>query len=501
MNRTLVDYYRCPEEFAGCFLRGETSSGPGYFMFGPKAICYGSITKGEVRPNANEELHDALNDAVVQPGAVWLSFDPEQAVEALRLERYCGSSPNQTLLAGALANKLYYLARPLLGVSVRRHLQRLRLRNWRSIPFPRWPVDGTVEQVHETLLRLCVQAHEEREIPFIWFWPQGLSSCVAVTHDVETTRGRDFCLALMDLDESFSVKSSFQLIPQERYAISMAFLERIRSRGFEVNIHDLNHDGQLFVSEAQFLHRARRINQYGRAFGALGFRSGALYRNPNWYGALEFSYEMSVPNTAHLDPQRGGCCTVMPFFVGNMVEIPLTTTQDYSLFHMLSDYSINLWRQQLDLIGKRHGMATFNVHPDYVIEPKARSTYVQLLQYIAGLRSEGKIWLALPREVNEWWRHRAQMRVVRHCGEWKIEGPHSELAQLAFARRRGHELEYSWTAADGSQRSAVVPHSSPQKTAALGPAVPAAFPSRSEQVLAAAAPPTGSTMRAGRPHD
>ena len=37
-----------------------------------------------------------------------------------------------------------------------------------------------------------------------------------------------------------------------------------------------------------------------------------MYRNQDWYDVFEFSYDMSVPNVAHLDPMRGGCCTVMP---------------------------------------------------------------------------------------------------------------------------------------------------------------------------------------------
>jgi len=421
---------------------GEPSPYPGHFGFGPESICYGSITTGELRSTAAEVLHDALNDATVQPGVVDLSFDPDQVVDNLRFERYCGGHQGEALFSGRFSTRAYYLVRPLLGVGVRRHLQRLRLRGWRSTPFPRWPVDQTVELLHKMLLRLCIQANAGKEIPFIWFWPKGYSSCVSLTHDVETTKGRDFCPTLMDLDESFGFKSSLQLIPEERYSISTSFLETIRSRGFELNVHDLNHDGRLFANKAQFLRRAKRINQYAREFGAQGFRSGALYRNLDWYDALDFSYEMSVPNTAHLDPQSGGCCTVMPYFAGGMVEIPLTTTQDYSLFHILNDYSITLWRQQLDLIGRGHGLATFNIHPDYVIEPKARATYVKLLHHLATLRSDKEMWIALPGEVNTWWRQRAQMHLVRQAHGWAIEGFGCERAQLAYARLRGEELEY-----------------------------------------------------------
>ena len=84
---------------------------------------------------------------------------------------------------------------------------------------------------------------------------------------------------------------------------------------------------------------------------------------------------MSVPNVAHLEPQRGGCCTVTPYFVGKIVELPLTATQDYSLFHIIGDYSIALWKKQIDLIRKRHGLISFCTHPGYLIEPRARAVY------------------------------------------------------------------------------------------------------------------------------
>jgi len=441
MNRTFVDYYRCPEQFASCFLDGEPSRHLGHFRFGPEAICYGSISKGEVHNNPEGELHDALNDAAVEDGAVRLSFDPDQVVNNLRFECYCGSSRRHSFLSGGLANKLYYLARPILGVSVRRHLQKLRLADWRSIPFPRWPVDRTVEQVHETMLRLCVQAHDGK-VPFIWFWPEGFSSCAVVTHDVEAVKGRDFCPALMDIDENFGIRSSFQLIPEKRYTLSPSFIQSIRWRGFEVNVHDLNHDGRLFASEAKFFDRARRINQYGRALGAHGFRSGALYRNLAWYGALEFSYDMSVPNVAHLDPQRGGCCTVMPYFIGKILELPVTTTQDYSLFYILKQYSIDHWKRQIAQIMEKHGLASFIAHPDYILEPRTRDTYKALLAYLADLRSQGTIWIALPREVNQWWRARSQMKLARRGNKWVIEGPEKDKARVAYAVLHGRRLAY-----------------------------------------------------------
>jgi hypothetical protein len=442
VQRTFTDYYRCPEEFTRCF-RGDTlPSRTGYFRFGPQAICYGTNRKGAVSASVDGGLYDALKDVVLKSGEVHLSFDSDEVVDNLRFERYSNGSENRSPLAGKLANKLYYCARPFLGVGVRRHLQKLRLADWQSIPFPRWPIDQTVEQLHEMMLRLCVEAHAGKKVPFIWFWPDAHTSCVSVTHDVEAAEGRDLCPALMDLDESFGIRSSFQLVPEKRYALSSSFLEDMRARGFEVNVHDLNHDGRLFSSESGFFERVERINQYGRAFHAKGFRSGALYRNLAWYEGLDFSYDMSVPNAAHLDPQRGGCCTLMPYFVGKILELPVTTTQDYSLFHILNQYSTELWEYEIRQITDQHGLASFIIHPDYLVEPRACDTYKSLLAFLAGLRSEGKVWFALPREVNDWWRARSQMKLVEHGNNWEVEGPEKDRARVVYAVLHGDRLAY-----------------------------------------------------------
>ncbi len=114
-----------------------------------------------------------------------------------------------------------------------------------------------------------------------------------------TTFGRDFCSSLMDINDSFGIKSSFQIVPERRYGVSPEYLESIKSRGFEVAVQDLNHDGHLFRERGEFLRRVAKINAYGRQYGADGFRSAVLYRNQDWYGDLDFSYDMSVPNVAH----------------------------------------------------------------------------------------------------------------------------------------------------------------------------------------------------------
>ena len=376
----LSEYYRCPAALLAPLLAARApAERAGYFRLGPETICYGRLAGGNTARSPVGPLEDALKHLRMEGQEIQLPFDAGDVVENLRRERYAAHFRQEGRVFNELLRKAYYLVRPLLGVSVRRHLQKMRLRGWDAISFPDWPVDTTVERIHQMLLALSLKAQGMQKIPFIWFWPEGFSSCAIMTHDVEDPSGKSFCARLMDLDEAAGLRSSFQVVPENRYSVSPHFLESITSRGFEVNIHDLKHDGRLYADHAEFLRRAKRINNYAREYGAEGFRSGILYRNADWYNAFDFSYDMSIPNVAHLDPQRGGCCTVMPYFIGKIVELPLTCTQDYTLFQILDDYSIDLWKQQIALLREHHGLISFIVHPDYIRERRAQDTYKALL--------------------------------------------------------------------------------------------------------------------------
>lgn len=448
-ERNFVDfeflrYFGCPARFGTFALTGRPTGEDRFFHFGPDLICYGQRAAGRPVAGVTHLLDDALPDVGVRGATLQLPFNPSDIVDNLRYERYVseGRRNEGRLSASSLLQSAYYLARPFLALSVRKHLQRVRLRDWEDIRFPQWPVDPTVEGIFEELMGLTLRCHSVDRIPFIWFWPRGAQSCVIMTHDVETAAGRDFCGDLMDLDDEYGIKASFQVVPEGRYEVSDGFLDSIRARGFEINVHDLNHDGKLFTNKKRFQRRAERINHYRREFRAEGFRSAVLYRNLDWLRTLDFAYDMSVPSVGHLEAQRGGCCSVMPFFMGGMTELPVTTTQDYALFHLLNQYSIDLWKRQIASITERHGLVSFIVHPDYIRPRRACDTYRKLLAYIAGLRSEARPWFALPRAVSRWWRDRSRMRLVQRGNTWEVEGPNKDQARVAFASLEDNKVVY-----------------------------------------------------------
>src|SRR5579859_6208265 len=370
MYKILSDYYRASVVPKVVLPSGNHMNEVGFFRFGRELICYGQCATGVAAGVLGSAVFDASQSLAIIDSVTHLPFDIGAVIEDLRREHYMQRlySGEKPLAQSKLVRKAYYLVREYLPVRMRRYLQRAYLGGWQNLPLPHWPVDFTVDSLHEEFLRMTMVAQGLKQVPFIWFWPKGATSCLILTHDVETEAGLKFSSSLMNIDAAHGFSSSFQVVPEDRYQVPESFVDEIRVRGFEFNIHDLNHDGLLFQEKSEFLARAKKINEYARRYDALGFRSGAMYRNLDWYEAFEFSYDMSVPNVAHLEPQRGGCCTVMPFFVGNILELPLTTIQDYSLFHILGDYSIDLWKKQIELIMQRNGLVSFITHPDYLIK-------------------------------------------------------------------------------------------------------------------------------------
>jgi hypothetical protein len=448
MNEAFRTYFRCPDTAADFRLSGELQKEAGFFRFGAGVNCYGQSSARRPAADYRMQLEDVSGATKIERRHVTLPFDPDQVAENLRFETYTGQMHrDHTYFGGnAVIRAIYYLGRPAFPVHFRRILQRIRLQGGTQSPFPHWPVDRSVDKLFEELMKAALKATNNTPIPFIWFWPEGAPAAVILTHDVETEAGRDFCSQLMDIDDAFDFKASYQVVPEKRYDVTPAFLQQIRRRGCEVNIHDLCHDGNLFRTREEFLRRAAKINGYLKKFDAQGFRSGALYRNLHWFDALKCSYDMSVPNVGHLDAQTGGCCTVMPYFVGKILEIPVTTTQDYSLFHILSSYSTALWEEQCRLILAGHGLISLIVHPDYVISKKSNDMYRRLLVYLAHLRDKMFVWAALPSEINKWWRMRSEMKLVADGLGWRIEAEGKDRARIAYAHLADGQLKYSFEA-------------------------------------------------------
>src|SRR5262245_39761840 len=265
IQQPLLAYYRCPEACLNFCVTAPLQETSGYFHFGPDLTCYGQ-TAGPTCPTVTRSLWDAATRVRRHGPTTVLPFDPVQVVDNLRYERYVDAASPRRWLEQTWLHHAYYWLRPLLPVALRKHLQQIYLRGWQTLPFPAWPVDRSVDRLLEQLLLLAMQAQHLDCLPFIWFWPDGHTACAIVTHDVEAPAGRDFTSQVMDIDAAWEIPASFQIVPEKRYAVSPAYLEAMRERGFEINVQGLDHDGNLFGDWEAFLQRAQQINHYAKAF-------------------------------------------------------------------------------------------------------------------------------------------------------------------------------------------------------------------------------------------
>ena len=145
-------------------------------------------------------------------------------------------------------------------------------------------------------------------------WPDGKKFAVVLTHDVEGPLGVSKCRQLMQLEQEFGFRSSFNFIPEGDYAVSAGLREELQRNGFEVGVHDLHHDGKLYWTRRKFSRNAKRINHYLKEWGAGGFRSGFMLHNLDWLRDLDVKYDASTFDTDPFEPQPDGVSTIFPFW-------------------------------------------------------------------------------------------------------------------------------------------------------------------------------------------
>jgi len=346
-----------------------------------------------------------------------------------------------------LRNRIYYEVKPMVPALFRRRIRRWFAARLRRRTRKTWPILPGSERP-----------------PHGWpGWPAGKQFAFVLTHDVERDEGQAKCWKLMKVDSDSGFRSSFNFVPEGTYCVSQELRAELTRSGFEVGVHDLNHDGKLYRSRREFLKKARRINHYLKEWGAVGFRSAFMLHNLEWAHDLNVQYEASTFDTDPFEPQPDGAGTIFPFWMPRpraagpegpgprpcasvvdhasslvaqtstdnyregYVELPYTLPQDSTVFLILADTQPDVWFEKLDWVARHGGMALLNSHPDYMSMDGTWngsweypiSLYQQLLEYVSS-RYAGAYWHALPWEVAAYWR---RIRAGRPDQEGDGQGP------------------------------------------------------------------------------
>lgn len=236
-----------------------------------------------------------------------------------------------------------------------------------------------------------------------------------MTHDVENCTGYDQVDALFKLDEKMGMRSSFNFVPEGDYQVDTRTLDKLKGAGFEVGIHDLHHKGKLYSSHNTFCKQAERINNYLEKWQVSGFRSAFMLHNLSWMHHLNIAYDASTFDIDPFEPQPEGVHSILPFWVddkrssrGGFVELPYTMPQDSTLFLVLKEKGIDLWKEKLEWIALHGGLMLCICHPDYMaFNGNATpfqydsNLYANFLEHIRDTYA-GEYWQPLPNELSEY---------------------------------------------------------------------------------------------------
>jgi glycosyltransferase involved in cell wall biosynthesis len=298
-----------------------------------------------------------------------------------------------------IIERTYFALKPFMPWPLRILLRRMRAQHKRKTHSAVWPIDERAATV-----------------PPNWpGWPEGKKFAFVLSHDVEGKKGVQRVERLAQTEAKYGFRSCFNFVPEGEYRVSDALRATLEQGGFEVGVHGLTHNGKLYQSKAGFARKAARIRHYLERWNAVGFRSPLMQHELEWMHLLGAEYDSSTFDTDPFEPQPDGVRTIFPFWVSGpnqtgYVELPYTLVQDFTLFVVLREPNIDIWKQKLDWVAAHGGMALLNTHPDYLCfdgkpgpDEASVALYEEFLQY-AREKYEGAYWAARPVDVARYYR-------------------------------------------------------------------------------------------------
>ncbi len=314
--------------------------------------------------------------------------------------------------------RTYYRIKRLIPSGLRHRLNSAAIRARGRPEFPRWPCESALIELRREWLEEALETIGAKGCWHIGFWPQSFSCCIVLTHDVETRKGFERMEAMAEIEERWGFRSAWNL-PLAQYEIDWRRVEEMRRRGFEFGAHGLCHDGRLFRSERDFAELSLRLEQLALEHDLRGFRAPSTLRNARLIGAMGFDFDSSFADTDPYEPQPGGTCSLFPFHLSKLIELPYTMPQDHTLLHLLRRNPLPLWVLKANWIAARGGMILTLTHPDYCGWQPELGIYEELLKQLAEIKSA---WRATPSQVVQWWRERSALRLRMEQGRPVIRG-------------------------------------------------------------------------------
>jgi len=270
-------------------------------------------------------------------------------------------------------------------------------------------------------------------IPRIGFWRRGKAYALSVTHDVETQAGLEQgAKRLMEVEETMNIRSTWN-IPSNRYPLASSTLIKFAGNG-EVGGHDTRHDGRLIFLSVE--EKKRRLASCRGTLERLvdqrirGFRAPLLQHSAGLAEALYnagFEFDSSCPSWEILSPtslRSHGVGTIYPFYMRNILEIPVSLPQDHQLIRVAGQKpsaAVDLLLKLARWIRGVGGACILLIHPDYEFgEAEHKQDYERLLE---SFRSDQECDIMTLGEMTEWWKVRKEARIQMNDNKVSIISP------------------------------------------------------------------------------
>ncbi|MEK6983798.1 MAG: hypothetical protein AABX33_04450 [Nanoarchaeota archaeon] len=325
-----------------------------------------------------------------------------------------------------------------IPISLRNFLFDIVLKLKTDPKWPEWPVEKSVELIRYLYIK-SVSLLLRKRIPHVSFWPYKKKFAIAVTHDCDTESSFNNIDKIRDIEKKYSINSCWNVL-SNKYRINREKLRKLKDECCEIGLHGYNHDNKTpFLKKGEIIERIMSASKIMQEFDIKGFRSESLLRNKEFLELLSnyFQYDSSTCDTDIYSPVaiRSGTSTVFPFFIKNMVEIPVTLPQDYRLMRLnkTKNEIFNIWKDKVDFIRQINGAVVLLTHPDSHIfgNDKYLDVYERILKYLTRF-DDG--WITTPCEIANWWVERD--KIVLKNGQFT----NSKRATISYIESKNRTL-------------------------------------------------------------
>jgi len=193
---------------------------------------------------------------------------------------------------------------------------------------------------------------------------QGKCAVVCLTHDVDTSVGYNFIPQLINIENKFKIKTSFNFLTEGEYELKENIFLLLKKNGFEIGLHGATHDISFGYQKKEKIEKIISTITNQKNFSRCGFRSPALSISNRLIQILD-KYGISYDSSVSIYYEKLAGCYPYFFPKTKVWELPLCLQDDvlFRDFKLKENQAFFLVKEFIEDIKKINGVCVLNFHP------------------------------------------------------------------------------------------------------------------------------------------